>query len=110
MSSRQSTNSILVGEDIRGSGRNPGLRNECASNFDFVADLSKWAMEAMKIKRTPPMLMSVISHKTLPLLRLRRPGHRGREVRVDRATLGPKLKLRPDQMIILAQSAGHPKP
>jgi nitroreductase len=29
---------------------------------------------------------------------------------VDRAALGPKLKLRPDQMIILAQSAGHPKP
>jgi nitroreductase len=29
---------------------------------------------------------------------------------VDRAILGPRLKLRPDQMIILAQSAGYPKP
>jgi len=29
---------------------------------------------------------------------------------VDRAALGPRLKLRPDQMIILAQSAGYPKP
>ena len=28
---------------------------------------------------------------------------------VDRAALGPKLKLRPDQAIILAQSVGYPK-
>jgi nitroreductase len=28
---------------------------------------------------------------------------------VDRNALGPKLKLRPDQSIILAQSAGYPK-
>ena len=30
--------------------------------------------------------------------------------RLDRAALGPKLKLRPDQAIILAQSVGYPKP
>jgi len=29
---------------------------------------------------------------------------------VDRTALGPGLKLRPDQMIILAQSVGYPKP
>ena len=29
---------------------------------------------------------------------------------VDRTALGPKLKLRPDQAIILAQSVGYPKP
>jgi len=29
---------------------------------------------------------------------------------VDRNALGTKLKLRPDQMIILAQSVGYPKP
>jgi len=34
----------------------------------------------------------------------------GARMLVDRATLGPRLKLRPDQMIILAQSAGYPKP
>jgi len=34
----------------------------------------------------------------------------GARMSVNRATLGPKLKLRPDQMIILAQSVGYPKP
>ena len=34
----------------------------------------------------------------------------GARAMVDRAALGPKLKLRPDQMIVLAQSVGYPKP
>jgi hypothetical protein len=34
----------------------------------------------------------------------------GARASVDRRALGPKLKLRPDQTIILAQSAGYPKP
>jgi nitroreductase len=29
---------------------------------------------------------------------------------VDKAALGPRLKLRPDQVIVLAQSVGYPKP
>jgi nitroreductase len=29
---------------------------------------------------------------------------------VDRAALGPKLKLRPEQFIVLAQSVGYPRP
>ena len=34
----------------------------------------------------------------------------GARMSVDKATLGSKIKLRPDQMIILAQSVGYPKP
>jgi nitroreductase len=34
----------------------------------------------------------------------------GARASVDKAALGPKLKLRPDQLIVLAQSVGYPKP
>jgi nitroreductase len=34
----------------------------------------------------------------------------GARASVDRKALGPKLKLRPDQVIILAQSVGYPPP
>jgi SagB-type dehydrogenase family enzyme len=34
----------------------------------------------------------------------------GARASVDRKALGARLKLRPEQMIILAQSVGHPKP
>jgi nitroreductase len=34
----------------------------------------------------------------------------GARASVDKAALGPRLKLRPDQLIVLAQSVGHPAP
>ena len=34
----------------------------------------------------------------------------GARMSVDKVALGPRLKLRPDQTIILAQSVGYPKP
>ncbi len=34
----------------------------------------------------------------------------GARASVDKAALGPKLKLRPDQLIVLAQSVGYPRP
>ena len=76
----------------------------------FVADLAKMSDASDEAKRnTANVNVGYISQNTYLFCASEGlvTGARGS---VDRKALGSRLNLRPDQIIILAQSVGYPKP
>jgi SagB-type dehydrogenase family enzyme len=100
----------VVGEDLRALGGTQAFVKDAPVTLVFVADLARmvggdsgqqrdWAhVDVGYISQNVYLYCTSAGLAT---------GARGY---VDKAALGPRLKLRPDQLIVLAQSVGYPKP
>jgi nitroreductase len=101
---------LVVAEDIRALGGTQTFVKDAPVTLVFVADFSKMGRGNSEGKmNTANIDVGYISQNAYLFCASEGlvTGARGS---VDRAALGPELKLRPDQTIILAQSAGYPKP
>jgi nitroreductase len=101
---------LVVAEDIRALGGTQAFVTNAPATLIFVADLSKMGDGSNEDKKNTANVDVGYISQNVYLFCASEGLVTGARGSVDRATLGPKLKLRPDQMIILAQSAGHPKP
>jgi nitroreductase len=101
---------LVVAEDIRALGGTQAFVTNAPATLIFVADLSKMGDGSNEDKKNTANVDVGYISQNVYLFCASEGLATGARGSVDRATLGPKLKLRPDQMIILAQSAGHPKP
>jgi nitroreductase len=104
------TNSIWCRRGHPRAGRNPGFREGRAVTLVFVADLSKMGKGSDDNKKNTANIDVGYISQNVYLFCASEGLVTGARGSVDRAALGPRLKLRPDQMIILAQSVGYPKP
>jgi nitroreductase len=101
---------LVVAEDIRALGGTQAFVKDAPVTLVFVADLSKMGGGSNENKmNTANIDVGYISQNVYLYCASERLVT-GARMSVDKATLGPKLKLRPEQMIILAQSVGYPKP
>jgi nitroreductase len=101
---------LVIADDIRALGGTQAFATNAPVTLVFVADLSKMGKGNNENKmNTANIDVGYISQNVYLFCASENlvTGARGS---VDRAALGPKLKLRPDQAIILAQSVGYPKP
>ena len=101
---------LAVAEDLRSLAGTQAFATNAPVTLVFVADLAKmekWSIEEKKgfanidvgyISQNAYLFCASVGLAT------------GARASVDRKALGTKLKLRPDQMIILAQSVGYAKP
>ena len=101
---------LVLNEDIRKLGGTQDFVTNAPVTLVFVADFSKMGNGSNEAKKnTAEINVGYISQNAYLFCASERlaTGARGS---VDRATLGSRLKLLPDQAIILAQSVGYPKP
>ena len=101
---------LVVAEDIRALGGTQAFVKDAPVTLIFVADLSKMGKGSDENKRNTANVDVGYISQNVYLFCASDGLVTGARGSVDRATLGSRLKLRPDQMIILAQSAGYPKP
>ena len=101
---------LVVTEDIRALGGTQAFVTNAPVTLVFVADLSKMGKGNDENKvNTANIDVGYISQNVY-LFCASEGLVTGARMSVDKAALGTKLKLRPDQMIILANSVGYPKP
>ncbi|MGA2786321.1 MAG: SagB/ThcOx family dehydrogenase [Verrucomicrobiota bacterium] len=101
---------LVVTEDIRALGGTQAFVTNAPVTLVFVADLSKMGKGNDENKvNTANIDVGYISQNVY-LFCASEGLVTGARMSVDKAALGAKLKLRPDQMIILANSVGYPKP
>jgi nitroreductase len=98
---------LVVGEDLRPLGGTQSFVKDAPLTLVFVADLAKCGNNEGG-RCTANVDVGYISQNVYLYCTSEglATGARGS---VDRTALGQKLKLRPDQLIVLAQSAGYPK-
>ncbi len=101
---------LVVAEDIRSLGGIQSFVKDTPVTLVFVADFSKMGNGSDDSKKNMANIDVGYISQNAYLFCASEGLVTGARALVDRAALGPKLKLRPDQMIILAQSAGYPKP
>jgi nitroreductase len=101
---------LVVAEDMRALGGTQAFVTNAPVTLIFVADLSKMGGGSNEDKKNTANIDVGYISQNVYLFCASEGLVTGARGMVDRATLGPKLKLRPDQMIILAQSVGYPKP
>jgi nitroreductase len=101
---------LVVAEDIRALGGTQAFVTNAPATLIFVADLSKMGDGSNEDKKNTANVDVGYISQNVYLFCASEGLVTGARGSVDRATLGPKLKLRPNQTIILAQSAGYPKP
>jgi nitroreductase len=101
---------LVVAEDIRALGGTQAFVKDAPVTLVFVADLSKMGDGSNEDKRNTANVDVGYISQNVYLFCTSEGLVTGARGSVDRATLGPKLKLRPNQTIILAQSVGYPKP
>ena len=102
--------SLVVNGDLRSLAGTQAFATNAPVTLVFVADLArmgKWSAEEKK--NFAGIDVGYISQNAY-LFCASEGLVTGARVSVDRQALGTKLKLRPDQMIILAQSVGYPAP
>jgi SagB-type dehydrogenase family enzyme len=101
---------LVVNGDLRGLAGTQAFATNTPVTLVFVADLArmeKWSVEEKK--SFAGIDVGYISQNAY-LFCASEGLVTGARASVDRQALGTKLKLRPDQMIILAQSVGYPAP
>jgi len=93
-------------EDIRALGGTQAFVKDAPLTLVFVADLAKRGGNDEGARNTANIDVGYISQNVYLFCASEGlvTGARGS---VDHAALGPKLKLRPDQLIVLAQSVGY---
>jgi nitroreductase len=101
---------LVVAEDIRALSGTQAFVKDAPATLVFVADLSKMGDGSNEDKKNTANIDVGYISQNVYLFCASEGLVTGARGLVDRATLGPRLKLRPDQMIILAQSVGYPKP
>jgi nitroreductase len=101
---------LVVAEDLRVLGGTQAFVKDAPVTLVFVADLSIMGDGSNEDKKNTANIDVGYISQNVYLFCASEGLVTGARGSVDWATLGPKLKLRPDQMIILAQSAGYPKP
>ena len=101
---------LVVAEDIRALGGTQAFVKDAPVTLVFVADLAKMGKGSNEDKMNTANIDVGYISQNVYLFCASEGLVTGARMSVDKAALGPKLKLRPDQMIILAQSVGYPKP
>jgi nitroreductase len=109
-SARSNKLDLVVAEDLRVLGGTQAFVTDAPVTLVFVADFSKMGKGSDDNKKNTAQIDVGYISQNVYLFCASEGLATGARGSVDRATLGPRLKLRPDQMIILAQSVGHPKP
>jgi nitroreductase len=99
---------LVVTNDIRAFGGTQEFVKDVPVTLVFVADLTKRGGNNEGAQNTANIDVGYISQNVYLFCASEGlvTGARGS---VDRAALAPKLQLRPDQLIVLAQSVGYPK-
>jgi nitroreductase len=97
-------------EDVRSLGGTQPFVKDAPVTLVFVADLAKMGKGTNESKMNTANIDTGYISQNAYLYCASEGLATGARGSVDRAALGPKLKLRPDQAIILAQSVGYPKP
>jgi nitroreductase len=101
---------LVVAEDIRALGGTQAFVKDAPVTLVFVADLARMGNGSDDGKKNTANIDVGYISQNVYLFCASEGMVTGARGSVDRAALGPKLKLRPDQMIVLAQSVGFPKP
>ena len=101
---------LVVAEDLRALGGTQAFVTNAPVTLVFVADLSKMGKGSDENKKEMANIDVGYISQNVYLYCASEGLVTGARMSVDKAALGPKLKLRPDQMIILAHSVGYPKP
>ena len=101
---------LVVTEDIRSLGGTQAFVKDAPVTLVFVADFAKMGTGSDENKKNTANIDVGYISQNAYLFCASEGLVTGARGSVDRTALGPKLKLRPDQMIILAQSAGYSKP
>lgn len=100
----------MLGDDIRPLGATQAFATNAPVILIFVADLAKMGDASDEAKRnTANINVGYISQNTY-LFSASEGLVTGARASVDRKALASRLNLRPDQLIILAQSVGYSKP
>ena len=99
-----------LAEDIRKLGSTQDFATNAPVTLVFVADLSKMADGTPEAKRNTANVNVGYISQNVYLFCASEGLATGARASVDRAALGAKMKLRPGQLIVLAQSVGYPKP
>ncbi len=99
---------LVVAEDIRALGGTQEFVKDAPLTLVYVADLARTGGNNEGARNTANVDVGYISQNVYLFCASEGlvTGARGS---VDRAVPGPKLKLRPNQLIVLAQSVGYPK-
>jgi len=100
---------LVVAEDLRALGGTQTFVKDAPVTLIFVADLTKTGGNNEGSKNTANIDVGYISQNVY-LFSASEGLVTGARGSVDRTVLGSKLKLRPEQLIVLAQSVGQPKP
>ncbi len=98
----------VLAEDIRALGGVQAFVKEAPVTLVFVADLAKCGGNNEGARNTANIDVGYISQNVY-LFCASEGLVTGARAMVDRTALGEQLKLRPDQLIVLAQSVGYPK-
>jgi nitroreductase len=101
---------LAVAEDLRAWGGTQAFAKDAPVTLVFVSDLSKMGSGSDEDKKNTANIDVGYISQNVYLYCASEGLVTGARGSVDRAVLGQKLKLRPAQMIILAQSVGRPKP
>jgi len=98
----------ILAEDIRALGGTQAFVKDAPVTLVFVADLAKRGGDSEGARNTANIGVGYISQNVYLFCASEglATGARGS---VDRKALGEKLKLRPDQLIVLGQSVGYRK-
>jgi nitroreductase len=101
---------LVSTEDVRSLGGTQSFVKDAPVTLIYVADLAKMGEGSREGKINTAHIDAGYISQNAYLYCGSEGLATGARGSVDRAALGPKLKLRPDQTIILAQSVGYPRP
>jgi nitroreductase len=100
----------VVAEDIRPLGATQPFATNAPVTLVFIADLAKMGNAPEESKKNMANVNVGYISQNAYLYCASEGLATGARASVDRKALGEKLKLRPDQYVVLAQSVGYPKP
>ncbi len=101
---------LVIAEDLRKLGGTQDFVTNAPVTLVFVADFAKMGNASDEAKRNTANINVGYISENAYLFCVSEGLATGARGSVDRQALAPRLKLRPDQVIILAQSVGYPKP
>ena len=101
---------LVAAEDLRNLAATQAFATNAPVTLVFVADLARMGNSSAEDKKTFANIDVGYISQNAYLFCASEGLTTGARASVDRKGLALKLKLRPDQMILLAQSVGYPKP
>jgi SagB-type dehydrogenase family enzyme len=101
---------LAVAEDLRSLAGTQAFATNAPLTLVYVADLARMGKSSAEEKKNYAYIDVGYISQNAYLFCASEGLATGARASVDRKALGLKLKLRPDQMIVLAQSVGYAKP